>query len=31
MTVERITFAIVGLLIMATVSAYLFTQNIYFL
>jgi hypothetical protein len=31
MTVERITFAIVGILIMATVGAYLATQNIYFL
>jgi hypothetical protein len=31
MTVERITFAIVGLLIMGTVGAYLITQNIYFL
>jgi hypothetical protein len=31
MSVERITFAIVGILIMATVGAYLATQNIYFL
>ncbi|MCU7852962.1 MAG: DUF2892 domain-containing protein [Candidatus Thiodiazotropha sp. (ex Monitilora ramsayi)] len=31
MTVERITFAIVGVLIMATAGAYLTTQNVYFL
>jgi hypothetical protein len=31
MSVERITFAIVGILIMATVGAYLTTSNIYFL
>ncbi len=31
MTVERITFAIVGVLIMATVGAYLATQIVYFL
>lgn len=31
MTVERITFAIVGILIMATVGAYLATQIEYFL
>ncbi|MEJ2620936.1 MAG: DUF2892 domain-containing protein [Candidatus Thiodiazotropha sp.] len=31
MTAERITFTIVGILIMATVGAYLTTQNIYFL
>ena len=31
MTVERITFAIVGILIMATAGAYLATQNVYFL
>lgn len=31
MSVERITFAIVGLLIMATVGAYLATQNVIFL
>ncbi|MCU7843340.1 MAG: DUF2892 domain-containing protein [Candidatus Thiodiazotropha sp. (ex Monitilora ramsayi)] len=31
MTVERITFAIVGVLIMATAGAYLATQNVYFL
>ncbi len=31
MSVERITFAIVGILVMATVGAYLATSNIYFL
>lgn len=31
MSVERITFAIVGLLIMATVGAYLASQVVYFL
>ncbi len=31
MTVERITFAIVGILILATVGAYLATQIEYFL
>lgn len=31
MTVERITFTVVGILIMATVAGYLLTLNIYFL
>ncbi|MES9863341.1 MAG: YgaP-like transmembrane domain [Candidatus Thiodiazotropha sp. LLP2] len=31
MTVERITFTIVGILIMATIGAYISTQNVYFL
>ncbi|MCG8016130.1 MAG: DUF2892 domain-containing protein [Candidatus Thiodiazotropha sp. 'RUGA'] len=31
MSVERITFTIVGILIMATVGGYLATQNIFFL
>lgn len=31
MTVERITFAIVGILIMGTVIGYLATNNVYFL
>ncbi|MBV2120604.1 MAG: DUF2892 domain-containing protein [Candidatus Thiodiazotropha taylori] len=31
MSVERITFTIVGILIMATVGGYLVTQNIFFL
>ncbi|MCU7797198.1 MAG: DUF2892 domain-containing protein [Candidatus Thiodiazotropha sp. (ex Myrtea spinifera)] len=31
MTVERITFAIVGVLIMATTGTYLATQNVNFL
>ena len=31
MSVERITFAIVGALIMATVGAYLVSQTVYFL
>jgi hypothetical protein len=31
MTVERITFAIVGILVMATVAGYLLTLNAYFL
>lgn len=31
MTVERITFAIVGILVMLTVGAYITTSNIYFL
>ena len=31
MSVERITFAIVGALIMATVGAYLASQTVYFL
>lgn len=31
MSVERITFAIVGVLVMATIGAYLMTRNIMFL
>ena len=31
MTVERVTFAIVGILVMLTVGAYITTGNIYFL
>ncbi len=31
MTIERITLAVVGMLVMATVTGYLVTQNVYFL
>jgi hypothetical protein len=31
MSVERITFAIVGILVIATVAAFLATSNVYFL
>ncbi len=31
MTIERITFAVVGVLVMATVTGYLATHNVYYL